>query len=754
MKKGLLIGIVAGVIGLGLISGVVLALVLGRDSRPNKKGEQVAASEANAGTPEELAGVDTMLRPTFINESQDISVPAYTPSVAPYSTDVNLSNVYNERFLGRYYDFTFDDEERQLLAKQNFFVAPSECEEFFGAYESNRYGLIPSFVTVDSMMHTYHLYYAMLQKNTEKEYLAKKADAMSKKLLEESKNQYNTLKGTEWDSAAARNVAFFNIGAKLLDDSVPVENTVANIVNVELDNIQSASGLLDSPILGIQEDYSQYIVRGYYEGDPLLEKYFRAMMWYGRVNFTQSEDDLNRSALLMSLAMNNAGLTEWDTIYSVTSFFAGSADDSGYYEYYPIIRTAYGDNVTVDQLPGNDKAYAEYTKMTAVLDPPQINSVVFADDGGATDKAELAKGFRFMGQRFTLDAAMFHQLVYSQVKENPSTGAKRFLPTALDVPAALGSEMAYNLIAQEGKTDYPNYDEQLNKAKSIIEKQPHIWNGSLYAKWMYTLSPLLVVKNEGYPSFMTNDGWVKKNLEGYLGSWTELKHDSILYAKQEMAEMGGGDDEEWEVPDDKGYVEPEPEVYCRLANMSRETALGLKEFEILSPSDEQELMNFAKLAENFMNISVKELQNENLTDAEYDLIRNYGGDLEHMWDIAIQAETGEEYNYVDEHPCSLVADVATDPNGSCLEVGNANADIIYVLVPVEGQIRFARGVVYDYYEFEYPISDRLTDVKWRQMLSGYWDEGYNNYTEPVVDASWKPSWTRDYRISRPVYDVW
>jgi len=39
-----------------------------------------------------------------------------------------------------------------------------------------------------------------------------------------------------------------------------------------------------------------------------------------------------------------------------------------------------------------------------------------------------------------------------------------------------------------------------------------------------------------------------------LGSWTELKHDTILYAKQVMAEMGGGGPQ----TPPHGYVEPNP----------------------------------------------------------------------------------------------------------------------------------------------------------------------------------------------------
>ena len=51
-------------------------------------------------------------------------------------------------------------------------------------------------------------------------------------------------------------------------------------------------------------------------------------------------------------------------------------------------------------------------------------------------------------------------------------------------------------------------------------------------------------KDSRYPAFMHNNAWTHKDLQTALGSWTELKHDTILYAKQVMAEMGGGGPEE------------------------------------------------------------------------------------------------------------------------------------------------------------------------------------------------------------------
>ena len=43
---------------------------------------------------------------------------------------------------------------------------------------------------------------------------------------------------------------------------------------------------------------------------------------------------------------------------------------------------------------------------------------------------------------------------------------------------------------------------------------------------------------EKAPYFMQQTGYEDKNLNTYLGNYTELKHDTLLYTKQAYAEMG------------------------------------------------------------------------------------------------------------------------------------------------------------------------------------------------------------------------
>lgn len=318
-----------------------------------------------------------------------------------------------------------------------------------------------------------------------------------------------------------------------------------------------------------------------------------------------------------------------------------------------------------------------------------------------------------MGQRFTIDASIFQRLID---RETPG----RMLPKGLDIPSAMGSKEALNILTQLGETKYDKYSENMSKMQAyLLELPTENWTQNLYWGWLYQLRPLIDVKSDGYPTFMQNSAWVRKDINTFLGSWSELKHDTILYAKQVYAELGG---EGPEKKDDRGYIEPNPYVYARLASLLKMTNEGLEVRGLLTANMKDNLSKMEQLAMSLKTISEKELNNETLTDDEYELIRSYGGQLEHFWleinkDEPTYKETGSQREYLSENPAAIVADVATDPNGQVLEEGTGKISEIYVVVPVDGKLRIAKGGVYSYYEFKWPMSDRLTDKKWREMLN-------------------------------------
>ncbi|MBP3824627.1 MAG: DUF3160 domain-containing protein [Butyrivibrio sp.] len=685
--------------------------------------------------------------PSLLGDEEEIYYDeALVPSVEPYEVAPDFSNVtYHPDYAYLFepqYKSEWNDPTllRDALVKNGFAIKKdSGHDEFYELYEDNRYFFFPNFVTVDSLMHTYHLYFAHLMKNTEKDYLADKLKELSAQMLAKSTEQYNALKGTKWESAALRNLEFFCIGAYLQDETVaaPVDDAdFAAAVKAEIDKINGAEAIDDCVVSGLKEDYTQYKPRGYYEGDEQLEKYFKAMMWYGRIPMALDDEDMVRSACLISSALASDD-EAWKSIYSVTSFFAGASDDPGYDQFCAVIEQCYGSVPDAATLSSDDTAFAKVFLAAKELDPPAVNSVPVMEGDDP-----VIPSFRFMGQRFTVDAAIMQKLIFSAVKEN-SNGDRRYLPDTLDTAAALGSDQAVAILKEQGAYEFENYEKNMSAATEHFNNEdPKIWNNSLYAGWLNTLRPLFESKGEGYPMFMQSAEWDKRNLECFAGSFAELKHDTILYSKSVMAEMGGGYDTP---PDDRGYVDPEPKIYSRFIFLSNNTLKGLANLGMLSERDEDNLNRLSEIARRLLEISEKELKAESLSDDDYEWIRNYGGYIEHFWNEVNNPDESQEEVYPENVPCPVIADIATDPNGSILEVGTGYAQTMYVVFPIDGELHVGSGSVYSFYQFEAPMSDRMTDSEWRQILrGGYVDDNWEWVeTEPAPD---QPEWTQSYRV--------
>ena len=439
------------------------------------------------------------------------------------------------------------------------------------------------------------------------------------------------------------------------------------------------------------------------------------MMWYGRINLCLKSLEDTRMALLITWLVRNTAidgtpaLNVWAKVYEPTTFFVGKSDDLGIYEYGPIMDEIYGGSPQLTQFADDSLVHA-FIRRVEKMPPPLINSMVIApgeDEKGATT------GFRFMGQRFVLDAYIFENLVMSKVKD-------RWLPKGLDVFAAMGSEEAYNLLDEMGETKFPNYSEQLEKVRNmIIPLGIEIWTQNLYWDWLYSLQAVVAPKGDVYPPFMRTIFWAHKDLHTALGSWTELKHDTILYAKQVMAE--GGEWEEEKPKPSRSYVEPNPGAYARLLALTRMTREGLEQYGILHEEIGYRLADLEDMLGFLKGIADCELAGIAITNDDYDRLQLYGGWLERMALAAADSpEEGNEWGgtyFEGDEQAALVADVASEPGGMQLEEAIGRIFEIYVVVPDgEGGLQVAVGGVYSYYEFPWPMSDRLTDEKWHEMI--------------------------------------
>ncbi|NLV20793.1 MAG: DUF3160 domain-containing protein [Syntrophomonadaceae bacterium] len=639
------------------------------------------------------------------------------PSVPPQPSSIDLSTINN------YLDFDFSPSAAKLLRNNHFVVVPSESKEFYQLYANN--DGIPNFITTDAMLHTYHLYYSYLLRSTERSYLYSEVNELSQAMLQVSAQQYQILKDSPWENAARRNVAYFAVACRLLDPNCQVPAAIEKAVADELglisrhEDTQRVSPVMNlgqnlPPLLQLKEDYTQYVPRGHYAMSDVLTRYFQAMMWYGRLSFRTNNEDESRSALLMVLALNsNDNLNRWQDIYQLTSFFAGKSDDYTYPQYQALFTKVYGPGIKYEELVKNRAQWEQFRQELARLSPPAINSIPIYDRKTQPERDKAITAFRFMGQRYNLDAHIFQNLVYDAVLENPQ-GKYRQLPLALDIPAAMGSKPAYQLLQAAGETQYKNYPENMQAMQTHISSLDQAsWVQDLYWSWLHNLKPLLDAPVQGYPSFMQKEAWQLKDLNTFLGSWTELKHDSILYAKQAYVACGCLPPK---VKAESGYVEPRPYVYANLASLCHMTREGLEKRKLINEADADMLLKMEKLSVSLKCISEKELNGGKLSEADELLVRNIGNDLYQFWSSSLKDLKKGETLAVEDHPAALVADVVTNPDlRLVLEEATGNIFTIYALVPVDGKLQLARGGVYSWYEFPWPADNRLTDKQWQEM---------------------------------------
>lgn len=430
-------------------------------------------------------------------------------------------------------------------------------------------------------------------------------------------------------------------------------------------------------------------------------------------------------------------------LYDISALFAGESDDILFLHLVKLMRESYGEKLSLENLLKDEAAWENFSSACRDLPKAKLDSRVREEEDSSNEEL----GFRFMGQRYALDQEIFSKLIWSKVKENRE-GVQRSLPKVLDVAAVFGSPVADTLLEEAGDFEFKNFTENLQDLKDKFGKSTGNAD-NFAAAWLDLLRPLLADKSETsgyYPSFMRGDKWAKRNLECFAGSYTELKHDTILYSKQVMAEMGGMFRDKI---DDRGYVQPEPEVYRALAKLNRRTLDTLENATVIDEKSFEPINLYIDLCERLAEISEIELAGELPSDDDFEFIRAFGGNISH---IDFLLTNWEEVGALgaEKLPDEIVADIASNPESNqCLEVAIGKPQNIWVIVPVDGSLRLAVGLVYDFYEFPVSFEQRMTDEDWTsiymQKVLGH--EPFGNETVEV-DLSiepLKPSWTEEYR---------
>ncbi len=618
----------------------------------------------------------------------------------------------------------------------------------------------PLFVTTDLVLHTAHLLfdYSLRAVEIEKLYpLARElSEAMAGVAERSLAGRPPTGVPSEVEEAQREVLGYFCVAAKLLNPDFKVPRVVRAEVEKDLELIAEAEGFEFSATLPHGEDFSQYVPRGHYTHNEKLERYFKAMMWYGRrifrVESTRWDDGLPppcmpdrwsdeimlreaRGMILIARLLAGSRLQGrpasevWESLYRPTVLFAGRTEDLNVSQVASLAREVWG-GLPGGGEPGDEGKVREFIRLAREATRPRVDST------GAG-----RKGFCFMGQRFTPDAYIFQCLVtdtddpFGRVPPHPLpyTGDRRprpftwvrtplgrecrGFPRGLDVLAVFGSEQALSILEGQGDTDYEGYARMLAYLRDDIgTMMAERRSENLYYGWLWSLMPLLEVPSgRTVPGFIQGKAWTRKQLATALASWAELRHDTILYVKQSYTPT------ERAMPPvaRAGYVEPYPETYRRIANMVQKMRTELGALGVMPEGLERNYRMFEETVRELERTSRRQLAGESLPETEHQRIRRAPARLRAA--TQLPARLREEILSETDSRMALIADVHTDNNTrQVLEEGVGHPFLLTVRMDVNGRPVTLKGGVFSYYEFKHPMEERLTDEAWQKMLG---DEG-------------------------------
>lgn len=632
----------------------------------------------------------------------DGSVPYAGPATPTSLDDVQILDWFRAQLAAQ-------PELVAAIEGQGFAIQPGYANFFHQVYESSAYQYQTLFVTTDSMYNAWHNAFSKVLRDTETDVLVPALTDYLTRTVATARAQADELAGTELADSAERVVAFYEAAATLLGLDV---GTISERASAEVALATDAAEATTSPITGFVEcqlpdaftgcvDYTQFRPRGHYTSSDTLQRYFRTMSELGQQAFYVSDTDSLRLGLLAArVATSDADTaTLWQRIYDTTSFLVGVADD-----YTPVEAQAAVEVVAPADLA--DVTALDAATVDAIGEQLTQTRAVGIDPENAS--------VRVMGARLVFDSYVLDQLTWPNVGTEDN---RRVSPSPLDVASVFGSTLATQLQADAGETAYANYTEQLAEMQALAgSRSGGDWAGTVYDAWLHALEPQFADRTAAYPDFMQTAAWAAKSLQTGFGSYTELKHDTLLYAKQGTAGEGEGPLPPPFTP--RHFVEPDPVAFGRLAALADLLRDGLDARGLLTEANTTLLDSYGELAGWLGGIATAELAGTATSDADNERLGGFGSELELLWYLSsdLDQASGAVPDYTDN--AALVSDIFRS-SFFTLELGVGLPEQILVIVPDgSGGFQLAVGATYSYYEFWQPVeTPRLTDEEWRQILT-------------------------------------
>ena len=673
---------------------------------------------------------------------------SFTQPTQTYIPNINISESHPLYFNGIANAFKLTSSEINLLDENKFIVLNRMgTEDILDAYKFYWDEDLPIFITTDAMLHTWHLVFDKTLEKLESDIFFPLFYNLSKQMVTDALTLYN-------DDLLMEDTLIYLLVASELVNSINSEvlpSEIQNALNLIVGAIMSEVSL-DQAITQLNsdttkrfiDDFSQYKPRGHYTNSEDLEMYFRLFKWFARIPFffddyagemllKTSPIAMIKSSLEVTWLLKEttiecfqnvvSGLEIWNIFKSFLDVIVGQTNSVSPFILNEICTELISESWNLNDIDNTTLTQIQEEVLNDISIPePKIPYAIDARAGSCCSP----KTYVLFGERLTLDTYALQNLVYPYVN-------LRFLPTSLDFTATcLESERSFDHLESEFDR-YPGLSERILFVQEELNNISGIEKQTVQWQWIESLKKLAGTEpgcNESIfiPEFMNSNAWLDEKLTTVLGSWTQIRHDTILYAKQSYTP--------YICSTPTGYVEPYPEFYKKLREICELYSSSIAPLEVIGYEFNDYDYYYVQALSEFINatlmletISYKELKGIELTVDEKCFINNTygenhmcGGPFVEGWLAKIIRKLSPAYGKADNFPnsrSSLVADIHTDTNtGDILHLATGLLEPIIAYVPgwYNEDITVV-GPVFSFYEFVLPSYQRLNDPEWRGILS-------------------------------------
>jgi hypothetical protein len=462
------------------------------------------------------------------------------------------------------------------------------------------------------------------------------------------------------------------------------ENKAAG--NQEATRILNGTGPMASSLLKATFDYGELKPRGHYTSSEAVQHYFRAFRYLTRVSSLNLSTDELRA---LPPDVKSAAL-RWIGAYQ--DMIAPSRS--------PLLW---------QDKPTPAPQYAKHPMGAPVLFP-------------------LSWGF----DNEILYSTIFHQeLTGNERIDGPSGG--RLTPSALDIAAALGSRFARGLLADE-IVRYPKLDAMLTGLSTRAHAADTDARPNLYQRWVDALAVQWADSVASPNGQLDEKLWRAKRLQTGLASWATLRHATVLVNERVSAECGEGGFEAIVMRPPRGYVEPDPQTFGKIAELFDNTTKLIASTDMqltgnLPPVDGSDgqaneslkqgilrrLSETAAKARYFQAMAAKEARGAPLTAQEYEDILYFGRVAEHHF-LVFKSLANKDLALSTPKSMPKIADVADTGGGApYLSVAVGRPLEWDHTVPYYGRREIVKGSAYSFYEFK--SNSLLNDADWLKAVA-------------------------------------